>query len=141
MPASTFAKSRPHIEKALLATPAISRARLVALLVSKGIPTQTAYRHISKYMRGIWGKRHLPTQQEVFVRVTGALEQGLEQIVDGRKGNLGGIGRLLLEAHGILEPIVDESMSEKERLAAAALAILALRGAESEEEHTHGEDN
>ena len=92
-------------------------------------------------MRGIWGKRHLPTQQEVFVRVTGALEQGLEQIVDGRKGNLGGIGRLLLEAHGILEPIVDESMSEKERLAAAALAILALRGAESEEEHTHGEDH
>ena len=134
MPADTFWKSNPLIEKALIATPAISRARLVALLVQAGIPRQTAYRHISRYFRGLWGKQHLPTQQEVLVRVTGALEQGLEQILGGTKGNLGGIGRLLLEAHGILEPIVDESMSEKERLAAAALAILALRGAESNEE-------
>ena len=126
---TTFWKAKPIIEKTLLRHPATSRAALVRVLAESGIPERSAYRHVSTYYRGTHARKHLPEQQEVLVRVSMALEENIRQTVEGEaQGSVAALGRLYMEAHGLLDPIQDGGLSEEDRLAAAALAVARLRG-------------
>ena len=58
-----------------------------------------------------------------------ALEENIRQTVEGEaQGSVAALGRLYMEAHGLLDPIQDAGLSEEDRLAAAALAVARLRG-------------
>ena len=110
------------ITSILVRRPTTRQSDIVKELVKAGGAQMTAYRQVKRFFQQGRGGFLLPDMEQARVQMISSLEKE----IDEGTANPAGV-RLYGEAMGVVDPPSDE-IDEPARLAAAAEAILTLRG-------------